>query len=64
MTPAKPGVVKDELTTHDRTQAAIEAYRAKSDERTSPGPNPVRERRYLDVDGVLARSSLPEALRL
>jgi hypothetical protein len=51
-------VFKDEAT-QDRALVAIETDAGKPDERISPGSIPVRKGRYLDVDGVLARS-LPQ----
>jgi len=54
-------VVKDRQTAQDLARAAIEAYKARSDERIRGWPIPVCNGRYLDVDGILAHS-LPEVL--
>jgi hypothetical protein len=53
---ANSRVIKDEQTTQNHARAAIDAYTANSDERIISGPNPVSQRRHLDVDAVLARS--------
>ena len=52
---ANLSVFKDEAT-QDRARVAIETDAGKPNERITPGSIRLRKGRYLDVDGVLARS--------
>jgi hypothetical protein len=48
--------VKDEQTIQDRARVAIQTYHAGLDEPIGPTPDPLPQKRHLDVDAVLARS--------
>jgi len=49
-------------TREERSRAAVEVYSIKFEERSRVGQIPVRKGQRLDVDGILARSSLPKTL--
>ena len=49
-------LIKDEHTTHDNGQGAIEDHRSKAEEGVRPTTYSGSPRQYLDVDDVLARS--------
>ena len=49
-------VVNDQQAIQSRAQAAIESYKAKSNEQARSQQISIRKGRHLDVDDVLARS--------
>jgi hypothetical protein len=49
-------VVNDQQAIQSRAQAAIESYKAKSNEQAGSQQISIRKGRRLDVDDVLARS--------